>query len=212
MGAIGRREFLVGAAGLAAAGAATALTRGAGTILVPRPLGAQQPGQTNFGPMDQQAYRPTYRPPKPGASPSMTNEERDLLEKRLKCQCSCTLDVYTCRTTDFSCSVSPAMHQDVMRLVEGGYTADEILDAFVATYGEVALTAPKKEGFNWAGYLAPGIALATGGVVLTMLLRKWAAESKVAAAAHAGAPAPPAPPASAEDLARLERALREEDR
>ena len=199
MGAIGRREFLVGAAGLAAAVAA----------------GAQQPAQSNFGPMDQQAYRPTYRPPKPGAAPSMTTEERDLLEKKLKCQCTCTLDVYTCRTTDFSCSVSPAMHQDVMRLVEGGYTADEILDAFVATYGEVALTAPKKEGFNWAGYLAPGIAMATGGVVLTLMLRRWAAESRVtaatAAAARAQAPAGTAvPAASAEDLAKLERALRED--
>lgn len=213
MGAIGRREFLVGAAGLAAAGAAAALTSGGG-VLGPRPLGAQQPAQSNFGPMDQQAYRPTYRPPKPGATPSMTNEERDLLEKKLKCQCTCTLDVYTCRTTDFTCSVSPAMHQDVMRLVEGGYSADEILDAFVATYGEVALTAPKKEGFNWAGYLAPGIALATGGVVLTMLLRKWSTEAQAAAQA-AGATrssAPMAPQASAEDLARLERALREEDR
>lgn len=197
-----RREFLVAGAGFGAA------------LLAGRGVTAQEPQRTNFGPMDGTAYRATYRPPKPGAQPSMSDLDRDALEKRIKCQCTCTLDVYTCRTTDFTCPVSPAMHADVMRLVAGGYTADEILDAFVETYGEVALTAPKKEGFNWAGYLAPGIALLTGGVVLTLMLRRWSMDARVAAAAVGAspiAPAAPAPEASAEDLARLERALREED-
>ncbi len=202
MSDIGRREMLVGLGGLAATGLA-------------RMLGAQQPAQTNFAPMNQSAYRPTVRPPKPNATPQLTAVERDDLEHGLKCQCSCPLDVYTCRTTDFTCPVSPPMHQDVMRLVEGGYTADEILAAFVETYGEVALTAPKKEGFNWLGYFAPSVALATGGVLLTLLLRKWRGEAVLAAARakeSAGSrPAQPTTPAaSAEDLEQLERALREE--
>lgn len=100
----------------------------------------------------------------------MTPDERDRLERELKCQCTCILDVYTCRTTDFTCGVSPAMHRDVMRLVAGGYTAQEIKDAFVETYGEVALTAPIKQGFNWAGYFVPSVVMATGGVILTMMI------------------------------------------
>ncbi len=194
---IGRREFLVGLGGLAATGAVSALA-------------AQQGPQPNFVAMDPSSYRPTYRAPKPGAAPSMTDAERDLLEKRIKCQCPCALDVYTCRTTDFSCSISPAMHGDVMRLVAGGYSGDEILAAFVETYGEDALTAPRKEGFNWVGYLAPAIAMATGAVVLTMMLRKWTSESQRAATAAVPSGTPAAPAASAEDLAKLERALREE--
>lgn len=197
MAGIARREFFIGLAGAAAAVAA-------------RGLGAQQQG--NFAPMDQNAYRPVLRPAKPGVEPSVSVEQRDVLEKQLKCQCTCVLDVYTCRTTDFTCGVSPAMHRDVMRLIDGGYTAEEIKQAFVDTYGEVALTAPVKQGFNWVGYFAPGIALATGGIILTMMLRRWSKQ----AAAHA--PAPVARTASgglpegtsAEDLARLERALREE--
>jgi len=192
-----RRSFLVGAAGL---GAAVAV----------RGLGAQQ-AQPNFTPMEQGAYRPVLRDPKPGATPSMSDDARDALEHRIKCQCGCILDVYTCRTTDFTCQVSPAMHRDVMRLVAGGYTAEEILAAFVATYGEVALTSPVKQGFNWAGYLAPGIAMATGGVLITMLVRKWAADARTTAAARAaGTPVPAAAGVDAEDLARLERALRED--
>jgi len=201
-----RRAILRGALGVVGAAAATR-------------LGAQEPAQ-NFAPMEQGAYRPTLRDPKPGATPQLTDGQRDALEHRIKCQCGCILDIYTCRTTDFSCQVSPAMHRDVLRLVAGGYTEAEILDAFVATYGEVALTAPKKEGFNWAGYLAPGAAMAVGAIALTALLRKWAAEARVAreareARAAAGGAAPAmsgaaVPGVSADDLARLDRALRED--
>ena len=197
MTAIDRRLFLVGAAGF-------------GGALAARGLGAQEP-QPNSTPMEQGAYRPTLRPAKPGATPALTDEERDALEHRIKCQCGCILDVYTCRTTDFTCQVSPAMHRDVLRLIAGGYDAKEILAAFVETYGEVALTEPKKEGFNWAGYLAPGLAMATGAVLLTVLLRKWSAEARVAAAATAGrGSAGTVPGVSDDELARLERALRED--
>lgn len=197
---IGRREWFVAAAGL-------------GLALSSRVLDAQQ--QPNPGQMNQDAYRPVLREPKPGATASMTPLERDQLERQLKCQCTCILDVYTCRTTDFSCGVSPAMHRDVMRMVEGGYTAQEIKDAFVATYGEVALTAPVKQGFNWAGYFAPAVVMTTGGIILTMMIKRWTARSAATAAAGgsvaAAAPVVPRVDASPDELARLEKALREED-
>ena len=188
-----RREWFVGAAGMTAAVAS-------------RSLGGQQPSVT---PMDQNAYQPVRRDPKPGATPSMTPAERDLLQRELKCQCTCILDVYTCRTTDFTCGVSPAMHRDVLRLVEGGYTAQEIKDAFVATYGEVALTSPVKQGFNWAGYFAPAIVMATGGVMLTMMLRRWSVRAAAAPLA-AGTDIPRPIVATDDEMARLQRALRDE--
>ena len=92
----------------------------------------------------------------------MTDDERDDARAQIRCQCGCTLDVYICRTTDFSCQVSPAMHRDVIALVEGGYSAQEILDAFVETYGERRADGAQAEGFNWAGYLVPFAALGGG--------------------------------------------------
>jgi cytochrome c-type biogenesis protein CcmH/NrfF len=97
--------------------------------------------------------------------------------------------------------------------VDGGYTAQEIKDAFVATYGEVALTAPVKQGFNWAGYFAPAVVMATGGVILTMMLRRWSTRASANAAASAAAPPSdrPGPIAATDDeMARLQRALRDE--
>ena len=167
-----RRQFIVALAG---ASASLAFARSAKAMQVTT-------GAAN-APMEEGAYRPVTEAPKPGAAPSMTDEKRDELEHQIKCQCGCILDVYTCRTTDFACSVSPAMHRDVMSLVSGGYTAPEILAAFEKVYGEQVLMSPLKEGFNWVGYLMPFAALISGGVVVAGLIRKWGARE--AAQPHA---------------------------
>jgi cytochrome c-type biogenesis protein CcmH len=162
--------------------------------------------QGNLFDMDQRAFRPVTLPPKPDAAPSMSADERDALEHRIRCMCGCTLDVYTCRTTDFSCAVSPAMHRDIMTLVEGGHGAQEIIDAFVGRYGERVLMAPVKRGFNWVGYLTPFAALATGAVVLAALARRWSA--RAASVRSAASRSDVAGDASAEELARLDAAVR----
>jgi cytochrome c-type biogenesis protein CcmH len=157
---------------------------GLGAASFPRRIrAAQVPVQTFNGPMANagEVYRPVTLAPKPGAKPSMTDAERDDLEHKIHCQCGCQLDVYTCRTTDFACTVSPAMHGDVMALVAGGYTGDEILAAFTSVYGERALMAPVGSGFNILGYTMPFIALGTGAVVVAALMRRW--KSRAAAAA-----------------------------
>lgn len=192
-----RREFVIVALG----GAVTAAS------VLARDARAQQ---GTFTPMNEGAYRPVYRQAKPNATPSMTDDQRDAFEKTLKCQCTCILDVYTCRTTDFTCGVSPAMHRDVVRLIAGGYNADEIRAAFVEVYGEVALTEPVKQGFNWLGYFAPAGVMMTGAALLAVVIKKWSRESAVKAAAVPATSAKAPTSASDDELARLERAIRED--
>jgi cytochrome c-type biogenesis protein CcmH len=195
-----RRDFL-----------ARATLGGLGALVAPAlraQTGAPAQGTTsNLFDMNQEAAKTVRRPPKPGAPPSMSADQRDALEHELRCQCGCTLDVYTCRTTDFSCQVSPAMHRDVISLVEGGYSAQEILDAFVGTYGERALMSPKREGFNWAGYLVPFAALGAGAVAVAAVLRGMQRR-----ASSSAIPIMPAAPgdirATAEELATLDAAIR----
>jgi cytochrome c-type biogenesis protein CcmH len=131
--------------------------------------------------------------------------EIQAIETRLACNCGCTLDVFTCRTTDFSCTYSPRLHREVLALRSQGKTAQQVLDAFVAKYGEKALMAPKPKGFNLAGYLVPGAAILSAGAALVMLIVRRRG------AAAAAAPAPNAAPAaaSAEAMERLRRALAE---
>ena len=195
-----------------------ALAAGGGALLGARALEAQQgtpgsgpeqsSGSSNLFEMNQGAAQRVVRPPKAGAGASLSNDDRDGVERQIRCQCGCTLDVYVCRTTDFSCQVSPAMHRDVVALVEGGHSAQEIIDAFVETYGEVALMAPKKEGFNLAGYLVPFGALAAGGAALVTVLRRMQRR-----AARVAAPAVPSGRTlgTADELARLDAAVRRDD-
>lgn len=72
-----------------------------------------------------------------------------------------------------------------------------------------------KQGFNWAGYFAPAVVMTTGGIILTMMIKRWTARSAATAAAGgsvgAAAPVKPRVDASPDELARLEKALREED-
>jgi cytochrome c-type biogenesis protein CcmH len=193
-----RREFLTRASAAVA------------VVAIADKLNAQEPQQTQGAanvPMDQGAARSVRRPPKPNARPSMTDRERDdKVERNLRCQCGCTLDVYTCRTTDFVCQVSPAMHADIKSLVEGGYSAQEILDSFVDVYGERALMAPPATGFNLVGYLAPFVAFGAGAIAVVTVLRNWNARQGQRPA-PAGVPTIAATP---DELARLDAAIRDD--
>jgi cytochrome c-type biogenesis protein CcmH len=127
------------------------------------------------------------------------------IETRLACNCGCTLDVFTCRTTDFSCTYSPRLHREVLALRSQGKTAQQVLDAFVAKYGEKALMAPKPRGFNLAGYLVPGVTILSAGAALVLLIFR----RRRAVAPAAPTPGAAAPAASAEEMERLRRALAE---
>jgi cytochrome c-type biogenesis protein CcmH len=168
-----------------------------------RQAGGQQL-QTFNGPMSEDAYRPVTLPAKPAATPSMTADQRDELEHKIKCQCGCPLDVYTCRTTDFACSVSPAMHSDVTQLIAGGYSASEILNAFRRIYGERVLMSPPRVGFNLLGYVMPFVVLAGGAVAVAAVLRRWRARTEPAPAVSPIQPVD----ASAEEMDQIAAAMR----
>ena len=126
------------------------------------------------------------------------------IEKQLHCTCGCNLDVYTCRTTDFTCTVSPAMHQRVLTLAQQGRSGEQILAQFVRENGVVILMAPPRRGFNLAGYFVPSLLILVAGGILTLVLRRWtrpAAPATGAALPGAGTAATPA------ELERLRREL-----
>jgi cytochrome c-type biogenesis protein CcmH len=127
------------------------------------------------------------------------------IEKRIRCTCGCNQDVYTCRTTDFTCGTSPAMHRRVVALAEQGKTAQQILDTFVQQGGIAILMAPPKRGFNLTAYYVPSVLIVTAAVVLTLMLRRWARASA------ANTPTPPSGDLAASP-AELERLRRELDR
>lgn len=153
----------------------------------------------------------------PLRQPWMTGRQRDTLtaldsdpiivalERRMRCTCGCTLDIYTCRTTDFTCTFSPALHKEVVEMYQAGRTPEEIIGFFVEREGEAILMAPPPEGFNLAGYLVPGLVVLSGGLALIAWLtrrRELVAATEPAAGAPDGAR--PILPISEPDAAQQE--------
>ena len=135
--------------------------------------------------------------------PPVTARDNDAaiqaIEKQIRCTCGCNQDVYTCRTTDFNCTTSPAMHRRVLELADAGKSGPEIVDQFVREHGVAVLMAPPKRGFNLAAYFLPSAALVAAGTVLVVVLRRWTR----AASAAAPPVAVSSPAASREELERL---------
>jgi cytochrome c-type biogenesis protein CcmH len=181
------------------------------------------PLQQAQGPLAGQGDVGTLRDPAAAGRPRAPTEIADYderikaIEHRLACSCGCTLDIFTCRTTDFTCTYSPQLHREVVELDRAGKTAEEILDAFVAKYGEKALMAPKPEGFNLWGYLLPGsaIVLAGGALAAFIARRRVAVAAETPSGVGSGPgdmPVPTSAPqaganATPEEMDRLRRAL-----
>lgn len=165
-------------------------------------------GQAPAPRSDSAAGDPLYRPDLVQQRAVATAADNDPavkeLERKLKCTCGCNLDIYVCRTTDFTCQYSPALHKEVVDLRAAGKNPEEVVAAFVAKYGEQILMAPPAEGFNLAGYLVPGAAvLLAGSVIGLVLLRRARDAAPEPRPAHpAGLAAPNSP-----DQERLRRAL-----
>jgi len=134
------------------------------------------------------------------------------IEHKLKCTCGCNLDIFTCRTTDFSCQYSPALHKEVMDLRAAGKSPDEVIAAFVVKHGEQILMAPPAEGFNLAGYLVPGIVILSIGAAITAIILRRQAVRQSASPTELPPHGPTAHQSdgpTATDLDRLQRALTE---
>ena len=165
---------------------------------------AQSPGARP----DSAAGDPLFRPDQVQQRAVATAGDNDPvvkeLERKLKCTCGCNLDIYLCRTTDFTCQYSPALHKEVLDLREAGKNPDQIVAAFVAKYGEQILMAPPPEGFNLAGYLVPGIAVVVAGALIGLVLLRRARQPVPAPAGHTP---PTGSTPSDDDREKLRRAL-----
>lgn len=104
---------------------------------------------------------------------------------------------------DSPASMARAQLDTVRELVAEGKTDEEIIDYFVARYGEWVLLEPPKHGFNWLVWLGPIALLAGGAFVIARQIRKEpAADLKKSAE-----PPPPAPEAEDPYLQAVRREL-----
>jgi cytochrome c-type biogenesis protein CcmH len=68
--------------------------------------------------------------------------------------------------------VAEQIRKEVREMVAAGKSRDEILDYYVAKYGERILAAPPAKGFSSLAYILPWGALMVGAWLLVLLIKK----------------------------------------
>lgn len=90
------------------------------------------------------------------------------IAEELMCQCGCTMVLSTCQ-----CGTRDAMVATIEQKLVEGQSKDEIIQYFVAQYGEQVLASPPKKGFNLVVWILPFASILVGGVVVYLVVRAW---------------------------------------
>jgi len=123
-----------------------------------------------------------------------------VLERNLKCNCSCGLDTHSCQF-QMQCAVSPVWSERIRRSLAAGESPEAIQASFVADFGGTVLMAPPAEGFNLVGYFLPSVAIITAGMLIGLLVRRGPGRGGLSPVTEVGE----------EDAERLRSALRQLD-
>ncbi len=78
---------------------------------------------------------------------------------------------YTGLLRDHQSGAAEEMKDEIRALLSEGKTEQEIIDHFVARYGERILSQPPSQGFNRLAVLAPAGALIAGFLIVVLLIR-----------------------------------------
>jgi cytochrome c-type biogenesis protein CcmH len=90
---------------------------------------------------------------------------------------------------DSPSEMAQQMRAIVRERLAAGESPDQVVQYFVDKYGEWILLKPRRHGFNWLVWLAPGIAVALGLVLFAVVVRRWTRKRAGAAAAPVVDPA-----------------------
>ena len=98
------------------------------------------------------------------------------ISKELICQCGCTMVLSNCSHAE--CTSRDTMTTVIGQKLDQGEPPAQIIQYFVAQYGEQVLASPPKRGFNLTAWLLPFAALLFGGGVIYVALKGWLRRGK----------------------------------
>ena len=95
---------------------------------------------------------------------------------QLVCQCGCTLILNNC--THAECMSREAMTTLIKQKLAQGQSAEQIIQFFVAQYGEQVLASPPKRGFNLVAWILPFAAILGGGGIIYIAVKQWVRQGR----------------------------------
>ncbi len=93
------------------------------------------------------------------------------ISKELVCQCGCGMVLDNCDHAQ--CASRERMTASIEEQLAQGKSKGEIIGLFIEQYGEQVRAVPSKSGFNLIVWVVPFVALAAGGVVVSLVIRTW---------------------------------------
>lgn len=134
-----------------------------------------------------------------GTGRQVSDDDVNRIAKQLYCPVCPNTPLDVCETK--ACQDWRAQIRDQL---EAGWSDQQVIDYFVAQYGERVLAEPKRGGFTSFVWLLPVLALALGAAIVAQVIRGWRAGRQAAPAT-----APPVPAVSRAQVERIEAELRD---
>jgi cytochrome c-type biogenesis protein CcmH len=105
-------------------------------------------------------------------APLVAADELDDGARRIAKQLRCPI-CESVSVADSPAELAGQMRAVIRKKLEAGESDQQILDYFVAAYGDSVLLEPPRRGLGWVVWLGPLVALAAGALLLWLILRVW---------------------------------------
>lgn len=105
------------------------------------------------------------------SGPAAAREGKEALQRELEHEIMAPC-CYGSPVADHDSEAARRVKVQIARLLAEGRTKEEIIDLFVATYGERILARPRARGFNLLAYIMPPAILLVGGLLLVYFISR----------------------------------------
>ena len=68
------------------------------------------------------------------------------------------------------------MNAAIKTMLDDGLSKQDVIEAYVARYGQVILSAPPREGFDLIAWVVPFMILGAATGLILMLLKRWTSD------------------------------------
>ncbi len=119
----------------------------------------------------------------PALPPALEQEARHIEELVIAPCC------WTQQVSVHQSAAADEMRMQIRAWLRDGKSEDQILDAFVARYGERILAVPRARGYKLTLFVLPVVLLVGTGLLLAVLVKRMARPRALAPAAPGGSPA-----------------------
>ena len=93
----------------------------------------------------------------------------DQIADKLSCFCGTCPHLVVTRC---GCSMADKIKSEIRQKIDSGMSEPQIIQAFVAEYGETVLSAPPRHGFSLTAWALPFLGFILGGTVLFSFLKR----------------------------------------